>query len=149
MNDLERATVAEAMHPGVITCPHGAVLRTVARMMAAYRVHCVVVFDERDGVADGPPFWGVVSDLDLAGGLSEGALDERSAGEIAGSPVITVPSDDTLARAAQLMTEHGSAHLVVVEPGTGLPVGVLSTLDLARFAANWDGVGARERSVTS
>ncbi len=147
MNGLERTTVAEAMHAGVITCPHGASLRTVARMMAAYRVHCVVVFDEREE-ADGQPFWGVVSDLDLAGGLSEGALDERSAGEIAASPVITVPSDETLERAAQLMTEHGSAHLVVVDPATGLPVGVLSTLDLARFAADWEGVGAREGSVT-
>jgi CBS domain-containing protein len=143
MNDLERTTVAEAMHTGVITCPHGASLRTVARMMAAYSVHCVVVYDEREE-ADGQPFWGVVSDLDLAGGLSEGALDDRAAGEIAASPVVTVPSDETLDRAAQLMTEHGSAHLLVVEPVTGLPVGVLSTLDLAGFAADWEGVGATE-----
>jgi len=149
MNAFERATVAEAMHPGVITCPHGASLRTVARMMAAYRVHCVVVFDEREEV-EVRPFWGVVSDLDLAAGLSEDNLDERSAGEIAASPVVTVRSDETLARAAQLMTEHGSAHLIAVEPGTRLPVGVLSTLDLARFAAEWEGAGAavRERSVT-
>ncbi|MGH3018008.1 MAG: CBS domain-containing protein [Gaiellaceae bacterium] len=146
MSGLDRATVAEAMHPGVITCPHGASLRTVARMMAAYRVHCVVVFDER-AEADGRSFWGVVSDLDLAAGLGENNLDECNAGQIAGSPVVTVPSDETLDRAAQLMTEHGSAHLVVVEPGTGLPVGVLSTLDLARFVADWDGAGARERSV--
>ena len=147
MTGLERTPVAEAMHAGVITCPHGASLRTVARMMAAYHVHCVVVYDEREE-ADGQPFWGVISDLDLTGGLSEGALDERSAGEIAASPVITVPSDETLERAAQLMTEHGSAHLVVVDPATGLPVGVLSTLDLARVAADWEGVGAREGSVT-
>jgi CBS domain-containing protein len=140
MNGLEGASVAEAMHPGVITCPLGASLRTVARMMAAYRVHCVVVFDEREET-ERRSFWGVVSDLDLAAGLSEGALDERSAGEIAASPVVTVPSDEALDRAAQLMAEHGSAHLVVVEPETGLPVGVLSTLDLARFAAEWDGAG--------
>jgi signal-transduction protein with cAMP-binding, CBS, and nucleotidyltransferase domain len=149
MNDLQHATVGEAMHRGVITCPHGASLRTVARMMAAYDVHCVVVFDEREE-ADGQPFWGVVSDLDLAAGLSEDDLEERSAGQIAASPVITVPSDETLARAAQLMTENGSAHIVVVEPGTGKPVGVLSTLDLARVAADWEGAGAgtTERSVT-
>jgi CBS domain-containing protein len=138
MSGLEDATVAEAMHPGVITCPVGASLRAVARMMAAYRVHCVVVFVEREET-ERRSFWGVVSDLDLAAGLSEGALDERSAGEIDASPVVTVPSDEALDRAAQLMAEHGSAHLVVVEPETGLPVGVLSTLDLARFAAEWDG----------
>jgi CBS domain-containing protein len=148
MTDFEHATVDEAMHPGVITCPRGASLRTVARMMAAFRVHCVVVFDERDEAA-GTSFWGVVSDLDLAAGLSENSLDERTAGEIAGSPVVSVFSDETLDRAAQLMTEHGSAHLVVVEPETRLPVGVLSTLDLARFAAEWDGARATpERSVT-
>jgi CBS domain-containing protein len=103
----------------------------------------VVVFDEREE-ADGQPFWGVASDLDLAAGLGENNVDERNAGEIAASSVVTVPSDETLDRAAQLMTEHGSAHLVVVEPGTGLPVGVLSTLDLARFAADWDGDGEGE-----
>jgi len=142
MTGLERATVAEAMHPGVISCPHGAPLRVVARMMAAYRVHCVVVFDERNE-AGGTSLWGVVSDLDLAAGLSEGALDERCAGEIAASPIVTVPSTETLDRAAQLMTEHGSAHLVVVDPESRLPVGVFSTLDLARVAAaEWDRVGA-------
>jgi CBS domain-containing protein len=147
MNDLQRATVGDAMHRGVITCPHGASLRTVARMMAAYDVHCVVVFDERE--ADDQPFWGVVSDLDLAAGLSEDDLDEHSAGQVAASPVVMVSSDEKLNRAAQLMTEHGSSHLVVVEPGTEVPVGVLSTLDLARFAADWEGAWASttERSV--
>jgi CBS domain-containing protein len=33
------------------------------------------------------------------------------------------------------MTEYAVAHLVVVEPDTGRPVGVLSTLDLARRLA--------------
>jgi CBS domain-containing protein len=146
MSRLARAVVAEAMHPGVITCPHGASLRTVARMMAAYRVHCVVVFDEREEGDDGA-FWGVVSDLDLAAGLNENDIDDCTAGEIAGSPVVTVASDETLDRAAQLMTEHGSAHLVVVQPGNGIPIGVLSTLDLAQFAADWDGNAIRERSV--
>jgi CBS domain-containing protein len=138
LGDFEQATVAEAMHPGVITCPHGAPLRAVARMMAAYKVHCVVVFDEREE-SDSGQLWGIVSDLDLAAGLSEGAIDERAAGEIAASPIVTVSATETLARAAQLMAEHGSAHLVVVDTGSGLPAGVLSTLDLARFAAKWEG----------
>lgn len=148
MSELERVTVAEAMHPGVITCPSDATLRSVARMMAAYRVHCVVVLDERD--EGGRASLSVVSDLDLAGGLMDGDLDERTAGELAASPIVTVPSDETLERAAQLMAEHCSAHLVVMEPGTGIPVGVLSTLDLARLAADWEGAGQRvpERSVT-
>ena len=102
-------------------------------MMAAHRVHCVVVFDERDE-PDRGSLWGIVSDLDLAAGLSDGVLDERAAGEIAASPVVTVAASETLSRAAQLMAENSSAHLVAVDSESGLPVGVLSTLDLARLA---------------
>jgi CBS domain-containing protein len=39
---------------------------------------------------------------------------------------------ESLLRAAQLMTEHATAHLIVVDPESGRPVGVLSTLDVAR-----------------
>jgi len=136
--DFEYATVAEAMHPGVITCPHGSPLRSVARMMDAYDVHCVIVFDERDESGD-RVLWGIVSDLDLAAGLAEGAIDDRTAGETAATPIVTVHSSESLARAAQLMVEHGSAHLVVVDPDSGAPAGILSTLDLARVAASWEG----------
>ena len=43
-----------------------------------------------------------------------------------------VAPNDTLEHAAQLMTEYATSHLVVVEPDTDHPVGVLSTLDIAR-----------------
>ncbi len=148
MSSIEHASIAEAMHPGVITCPSDTSLRTVARMMAAYRVHCIFVVYEAEETE--PPVLSVVSDLDLAGGLMDGHLDQRTAGEFAASPVVTIHADETLNRAAQLMVEHSTAHLVVMEPGTGIPAGVLSTLDLARCAAEWNGAGVerRERSVT-
>jgi CBS domain-containing protein len=38
---------------------------------------------------------------------------------------------DPLDRAAQLMLEHGTDHLVVADPIDLRPVGVLSTLDVA------------------
>ena len=43
---LEQLTVAYAMHPGVVTCPLETPLPTVARMMATYRIHAVIVFSE-------------------------------------------------------------------------------------------------------
>jgi len=46
-----------------------------------------------------------------------------------------IASDETLRRAAQLMGEHEVTHLVVVEPTTTKPLGVLSTLDLAEVLA--------------
>jgi CBS domain-containing protein len=46
-------------------------------------------------------------------------------------------------RAAELMREHGLAHLLVVEPGSDRPLGVISTLDIA---AVMGGVAARAHS---
>ena len=42
---------------------------------------------------------------------------------------------DTLLHATHLMEQHGVTHLVVVAEEGGRPVGVLSTLDVARSLA--------------
>ena len=99
--------------------------------MAERRVHCVVVTDE----ADAESLWGVVSDLDLVAAAGVRELDEQSAGATAATAALMVSPDESLQRAAQLMTEHGTAHLVVVDPASGHPVGVLSTLDVAAALA--------------
>ena len=125
---LTTGTVGEAMSPGVITCLPETPLKVVARMMATYRVHSIVVFGHDDDLAP----WGVVSDMDLVTALGTNG----TAGSVAASPVVTTTPDETLVRAAQLMREHGTAHLLVVAGDTRLPIGVLSTLDVATaFAA--------------
>lgn len=129
---LWQTCVGEVMHPGVLTCPVEAPLSEVARIMASEHVHCVVVLSETQ---DGGLLWGVVSDLDLVAGASVRDVEEQSAGGTAASPVVTIAPDDTLLRAAQLMTEHATAHLLVVDPDSRLPVGVLSTLDVAGAVA--------------
>lgn len=126
------ATVVDAMRVGVVSCPADTPLQEAARMMATYRIHCVVVSD----VDPGRP-WGVVSDLDLAAAAGED-LTQRTVRHVARSELVTVRADESLARAAQLMTEHEVAHLVVVQPQSGHPVGVISTLDLAGVLA-WGG----------
>ncbi len=132
---LDQLTVADAMHPGVVTCPLETPLPTVARMMATYRIHAVIVFsEESDDLADAE-LWGVVSDLDLVKAASVTELADRTAGGTAVTPVVTVERDDSLGRAAQLMSEHEITHLVVVDPELTRPIGVLSTLDLARAIA--------------
>lgn len=128
---LWETPAVEAMHPGVLTCPVDAPLSEVARIMASERVHCVVVMSETTE----EPLWGVVSDLDLVAAASVRDVAEQSAGGSAATPVVMIGPDDPLIRAAQLMTEHGTAHVVVVDPETGLPIGVLSTLDVARAVA--------------
>jgi CBS domain-containing protein len=133
--ELQHVPVSDAMHPGVLTCPVETPLRTLARMMAAHRVHSIVVYgDPEEAEADGL-IWGVVSDLDLVGAATVGDVEDRTAGGTAASPVVRVSPDETLDRAAQLMHEHGTAHLVVVDPGANQPVGVISTLDIARVLA--------------
>jgi CBS domain-containing protein len=126
---LDRVTVADAMHPGVVTCPLETPLATVAWMMAVYRIHSVVVF--RDDL-ESQELWGVVSDLDLVAASSAGELEDRTAGGTAVTPVVLVKPEDTLAHAAQLMSEHEITHLVVLGAELPHPIGILSTLDVAR-----------------
>lgn len=127
---LEAVTVREAMHEGIISCSTEAPLSTVAELMTANGVHCVVVTDSDDvGV------WGVISDLDLVAAARVRDLDAQLAGGSAATPALAISPQDTLLQAAQLMTEHAAAHLLVVDGASGQPSGVLSTLDLARALA--------------
>lgn len=132
---LSQIKVAEVMHRGVLTCPLETPLRAVARMMALYRIHAVIVFGEEGDDVPGAGLWGVVSDLDLVQAASAGGFEDRSARGTAVTPVLTIAPEDTLERAAQLISEHEVTHLVVVDGGAGRPVGVLSTLDLAQALA--------------
>lgn len=133
---LAQIAVADAMHPGVLTCPPETPLRDVARMLTSYNVHCIVVFGSDEEHEDGEErAWSVISDLDLVGAARGGDVDDYTAGGAAASPIVLVSSRDTLERAAQLMSEHQAAHLVAVDPVTLRPVGVLSTLDVAAALA--------------
>ncbi|HYN91080.1 MAG TPA: CBS domain-containing protein [Thermoleophilaceae bacterium] len=128
---FERATVVDAMRLGVVSCPPDTPLRDVARIMATYRIHCVVVAE----VADGAPL-GVIADIDVAAAAAAGG--DAVAGTLARTEPISVSPDDSLEHAAKLMAGHEVAHLVVVQPHSGHPVGILSALDLAGALA-WGG----------
>jgi CBS domain-containing protein len=134
---LDTTTVEDAMHTGVVTCSLHAPMTEVARKMAGNRIHCVVVWNEpaRNEAAE---LWGVVSDLDLVKIAAAEDPAWRTAGGSAATPALMIVPDETLRRAAQLMAEHEVTHLVVVDPQTAKPVGVLSTLDVAAVLA---GVG--------
>ena len=136
----DEITVGEVMHPGIIIAAPESPLRQVARLMARHRVHAVVVIgdDEEGGI------WGIVSDRDLLGALAGAELDEHTAGGMARTPVLTVSRSDSVGHAARVMSEHAVTHLLVLASGRH-PVGVISTLDLARAAAA-DMVDPLERS---
>jgi CBS domain-containing protein len=125
---IRELLVMDSMHQGVFTCEREDSLSEVAATMVRELVHCVVV---ESGSGEAGPPWGIVSDLDLVAAASVRDLNDQCAGGSAGTPVVTVSPKETLERAAQLMTEHNAAHLIVVDPNEQRPLGVLSTLDIA------------------
>jgi CBS domain-containing protein len=54
------------------------------------------------------------------------------AAEMLDRDVQTISADETAERAAQLMAERDVDHLVVIEDTGAKPVGILSSLDIAR-----------------
>jgi CBS domain-containing protein len=133
MPSLQHATVSDAMHPGILACEPDASLPDVARIMATHHVHCVAVI----GIShEEPPcgVWSVISDLDLVrAGVGDG--EESSARAIAQQPLVTVQPSLPLREAGELMSTHRVSHLVVVEPVTERPIGILSTADIAGVLA--------------
>ena len=117
---LRQLRLIDTMHPGVISCPPDTPLRTVARMMATYRVHAIIVMAHGEELPDGS-MWGVVSDADLVRVAQDANLDVETAGSVAATPA--------------LMVEHEVSHVVVVERHSLRPIGVVSTLDVARALA--------------
>ena len=128
---LDSVSVLEAMHAGVVTCSPATPLELVARMLATHRIHCVVVWGDDEADAEG--VWSVVSDLDLIDVAATEDVAACTAGGSARTLAVVISPSASLRRAAQLMREHSTAHLVVVEPQRERPVGVLSTLDVAAF----------------
>jgi CBS domain-containing protein len=134
-------TVAEAMSTSLIHCSPETPLRVVARLMATHRIHGVYVFDYSAEDDESTSLWGLVTDLDLVAALP--VIDERTAGNSAVTPLVTIASDDAIEQAAQMMAENASTHLAVIDPETGRPVGVLSTMDIARVIASSEDISER------
>jgi CBS domain-containing protein len=135
---LGEARVFEFMHPGIVTCVSSTPLDALAERMAGHGIHCVVVLPEigHEGLL---PRWGLATDLDLMRAAAWGRPG-LTAGEIATSAVVSVDRDERLVRAAQLMADHVTSHLMVTARGRERPVGIISTLDVARCLA--PGIGA-------
>jgi CBS domain-containing protein len=127
--DLESEPIAGVMSQGVVSCAASMPLADVAARMESERIHCVLVHpDDATGTTRG---WGVVSDLDLVGAAD---MPDVEAGAIAATPTVTVSTQDSIGRAARLMREYQTAHLLVLDE-KGDPAGVISTLDVARAMA--------------
>jgi predicted transcriptional regulator len=113
--------VDAVMHRGLIACASDSSLLAVARIMAAHRIHSVVVA--------GSPLR-IITDAEIGAALCQGGLATKRAEEIAKTAAVVARSDP-LARATEVMREHMSTHAIVVDSRRSLnAVGVLSVLDI-------------------
>lgn len=136
MPAFEWATVADAMHPGILTCPADAPMVDVARMMATNNVHCIAVMSIAHDDSGERLIWGIISDVDLVrAGVRDGRDRSGSASALAQQPLVSVAPGTPLREAGELMLANDVSHLVVIEPESQRPVGVLSTLDFAGVLA--------------
>jgi CBS domain-containing protein len=127
---LEHALVADAMRHGILSCPGDASLRDAARTMSLHHVHTIVVTDPTD---ESPV--GILSDGALLAALLDAGAEDRQLEDVVDGKLETIASDERLAAAAELMRDRGTAHLVVRDPHSGRPIGMLSTLDVAGILA--------------
>lgn len=126
---LDSASVEDVMHPGVFTCFFETPVATVARVMATHGLHSVVgLGDATDGDTC---VWGLVTDRDVVAAAATDHVHAMS-GPSTASELATISPRETVRRAAEVMTERGVSHLLVVEPGAERPLGVISTLDVCR-----------------
>lgn len=130
---FERGIVGDVMSHGVMTARRSSPLRDVAATMADFQVHSVVVTDLELRSGEVRAF-GIVSDADVMRAAGDD-LDRLTAGECAITELITVTPNETIEHATQLMAEHELTHLLVVDPETGRPAGVISSLDVAAVLA--------------
>jgi predicted transcriptional regulator len=125
---LADKSVSEYASPEILSCAPDAPLGEAAWLMAEHRVHALVLADEEAGE---PP---VLSDTDLIGAVESGDFDQLCARDVAATEAVSVGNDDPLRRAAQLLSSHGVTHLIVRDHQR-MPVGVISTQDIARAIA--------------
>ena len=137
MPSFAHATVADAMHPGILSCDPYATLTEISRLMATRHVHCIAVMAVTHNGGE-KLAWNVITDLDvLRAGLIRGG--EPTASELATSPVVSVEPTTSLREAGELMIREGVTHLIVIDSATQRPTGVLSTLDVAGVLAWGEG----------
>lgn len=122
---MAHARVADAMRHGVLSCSAEASLRAAARTMTLHHIHTIVVNGAQDGA-----LVGILSDRELLGALLDGQAPERTVGDVAQRGVLTLSSDQPLAEAVGAMRARAADHAVVVDPHSGHPTGMLSTLDV-------------------
>jgi len=124
--------VGDLMTPKPLTISADEPLVAADRLLREHHVSGLPVV-ERDG-----RLVGVLSRTDLMALASDdpaGAWHGQAVRTAMTAPPITIPPDRTVTEAAARMEEHHVHRLVVIEPDSSNPIGILSTTDLVRSIA--------------
>lgn len=127
---LTDVSTGEVMHPGVLTCRPDDRLARLCAIIVTHGIHAVVLGAPEDVV----PL--VVTDLDLVRASLE--RPDALAKEIAREVAATVSSDAPLQQAIGTMAELYVAHLLVADPSSGVPVGIVSSFDVAAVIGGYE-----------
>ena len=116
-------TVTDVMRPGVVSVSASTTFRAVGRVMRDHAVHGVLVVDD-----DGEPLgWvtarGMLRHLD-------GDWRRLKAGEALSEPCVRVVPSQSISAAIATMLDADASHLAVTRPGSRMPDGVVSDIDL-------------------
>lgn len=121
--------VRDVMTHRPVTVRDNTPLTVADRLMRERRVSGLPVVDQKGALV------GVLSRTDVmaaASGPQGAAWQGLSVAASMTAPGLTVGADVPLTEAAATMEEHRVHRLVVIEPDSGHPIGILSTTDLAR-----------------
>jgi len=122
------------MHPGVVSRTPDTPISELAGTMADLRMHCIAVAGvARRETATSTSSGGRSATWDVMHAAHRRHLATPAA-DVAASAPLALPESADLARAATLMADHEATHIVVVGR-TGLPLGVVSTLDVLGIVA--------------
>ena len=119
--------VADVMSTDFVACEEATPLRAIAEVMARARVHYFVI----DGIGgERGRQWRIVAEPDVVAAVAAETPDLPVGAVV--TEIIGVAPDETLRRAAQTMAQQSVTHLLVVDPGDGRPIGVVSALDVTK-----------------
>ena len=136
---LVNLTVREAMRGDVVACRPDDDLASLAGMLAGERVHAIVL-DPGGGATRL-----IVTDLDVLRGALSGDTEIR-AHDLTRDPIICVTADRSLDELARMMVKRDADHVLVTEPDSGEPCGVVSSFALMLLSAEESPEAARTRA---
>lgn len=122
--------VQEIMSTKIVTIKPTDTITEASKLMKANRISCLPI-------SDGNSIIGIITTTDLVN-IYTSADKERNmdpwnpVSNFMSSPVVTISPDEDVKTASKLMTEKHFHHLVVMNKNDKKPLGIISSLDIAK-----------------